>query len=124
MSLSRMGISLRFPVRKPRSGFLFLRGRISDCDNLRGHRPPACPGSNESETQGTMSEEEFNETIRSNFNSLVKAAESILSCEERQRRTRKGSRLWPYHCEFCWGWHLTSKSPDEQIQSGYCAKLK
>lgn len=54
MSLSRMGISLRFPVRKPRSGFLFLRGRISDCDNLRGHRPPACPGSHESKTQGTM----------------------------------------------------------------------
>ena len=49
-----MGISLRFPVRKPRSGFLFVRGRISDCDNLRGHCPPACPGSNESKTQGTM----------------------------------------------------------------------
>jgi RNA polymerase sigma-70 factor (ECF subfamily) len=29
-----------------------------------------------------MTEEEFNETVRSNFNSLVKAAESILGCEE------------------------------------------
>ena len=29
-----------------------------------------------------MTEEEFNETVASNFNSLVKAAESVLSCEE------------------------------------------
>lgn len=29
-----------------------------------------------------MTEEEFNETVRSNFGSLVKAAESILGCEE------------------------------------------
>ena len=29
-----------------------------------------------------MTEEEFNETVRSNFDSLVKAAESVLGCEE------------------------------------------
>jgi RNA polymerase sigma-70 factor (ECF subfamily) len=29
-----------------------------------------------------MTEEEFNETVRSNFQSLVKAAKSILGCEE------------------------------------------
>jgi RNA polymerase sigma-70 factor (ECF subfamily) len=29
-----------------------------------------------------MTEEEFNETVRANFNSLVKAAEFILGCEE------------------------------------------
>jgi RNA polymerase sigma-70 factor (ECF subfamily) len=29
-----------------------------------------------------MTEEEFNETVKSNFQSLVKAAESILGCEE------------------------------------------
>lgn len=118
MSLSRMGISLRFPVRKPRSWFLFLRGRVSDCDNLRGHRPPACPGSNEPETQGTMKLPPWCRKKKwyVNLSEARKISAMIWA--------RKGSRLWPYHCEFCWGWHLTSKSPDEQIQSGYCAKLK
>jgi hypothetical protein len=37
---------------------------------------------------------------------------------------KKDRRLWPYHCDFCKGWHLTSKSPDEQLKSGYCVKLK
>jgi len=37
---------------------------------------------------------------------------------------KQGIRLWPYRCEFCEGWHLTSKSPDEQLEEGYCVKLK
>ena len=36
----------------------------------------------------------------------------------------QGIRLWPYRCDFCEGWHLTSKSPDEQLHSGYSVKLK
>ena len=61
-------------------GFLFWC-RVSDADEFYVQRPPACRGSNESKAQGAMTEEEFNETVRSNFDSLVKAAESVLGCE-------------------------------------------
>lgn len=33
-------------------------------------------------------------------------------------------RLWPYRCDICDLWHLTSKSPDEQIEKGYDPTLK
>lgn len=35
-----------------------------------------------------------------------------------------GKRLWPYHCDICDRWHLTSKTPEEQIEKGYDTKLK
>jgi hypothetical protein len=38
-----------------------------------------------------MTEEEFNETVRSNFQSLVKAAESILGCEEYMAYNTEGA---------------------------------
>lgn len=33
-------------------------------------------------------------------------------------------QLWPYRCDICDHWHLTSKSPDEQIEKGYDPTLK
>ena len=43
-----------------------------------------------------MTEEEFNETVRSNFQSLVKAAESVLGCEEAAKDAVQQSliRVW------------------------------
>jgi hypothetical protein len=35
-----------------------------------------------------------------------------------------GKQLWPYTCDICDRWHLTSKTPEEQIEKGYDTKLK
>jgi hypothetical protein len=38
--------------------------------------------------------------------------------------THTGRRLWPYRCDTCGDWHLTSQTPDEQLKNGYNTTLK
>jgi hypothetical protein len=35
-----------------------------------------------------------------------------------------GKRLWPYHCDDCGNWHLTSMTIEEQLKNGYSPVLK
>ena len=56
--------------------------RVSDANEFRVQRPPAYRGLNESETQGTVTEEEFNQAVAENFAKLVRTAEAVLGCED------------------------------------------